>query len=323
MSGKIFNSHSEIMKLKSPFILLLILILTISCRHKPASSVNNASSDTASFPDEVTRFKAWKNNPVFKGTGSDTWDHKIRERGYILLEDGIYYLWYTGYRGDENSEKHLGLATSTDGLSWTRYKDNPIHSSGWVEDMCVLKHDSTYYMFAEGRGDTAHLLTSTDRIHWEEKGPLEIRYADGRPLSKGPYGTPAVYFENGIFYLFYERDDKAIWLATSTDMKVWTNKQDDPVVPAGPEAYDRAGVAMNQIIKYKGKYYGYYHATEFADWSEWTSCVVMSEDLIHWKKYPHNPIMRENKSSPLIVDDGQQLRLYTMHPEVCVHFPQK
>ena len=42
---------------------------------------------------------AWtpiRENPVFAGTGRDTWDHKIRERGYILVgDDGTYRLWYT------------------------------------------------------------------------------------------------------------------------------------------------------------------------------------------------------------------------------------
>ena len=113
-------------------------------------------------------------------------------------------------------------------------------------------------------------------------------------------------------------------LATSTDLKIWTNLQDDPVLELGPEKYDQEQVAMDQIIKYKGKYFAYYHASEYEDWRKpWTSCVAVSEDLVHWKKYSKNPIMRENKSSPILVHDGSKYRLYTMHPEVCVHFPGK
>jgi predicted GH43/DUF377 family glycosyl hydrolase len=300
---------------------LIMILIAVSCKGKSSSDNKKAKSDTTKFPAEITDFTAWSKNPVFSGTGTDTWDQKIRERGFILNEDGTYYLWYTGYKGDESVEKHLGLATSTDGLSWTRYKDNPIYDSGWVEDMSVIKHEGTYYMFAEGRGDTAHMMTSADRIHWEEKGPLDIRKSNGEPLGKGAYGTPAIWYEDGVWYLFYERDDLGIWLAVSSDMKVWTNKQDEPVIKMGPEIYDQFAVAMDQIIKYNSRYYGYYHATEFKDWHEWTSCVAMSDDLLHWEKYSKNPIMRENKSSPILVSDGEHYILYTMHPEVCVHFP--
>ena len=60
----------------------------------------------------------------------------------------------------------------------------------------------------------------------------------------------------------------------------------------GPEIYDQYAVAMDQVIKYKGFYYGYYHASAFKDWHEWSSDVAVSKDLMHWKKYPRNPIER-------------------------------
>jgi predicted GH43/DUF377 family glycosyl hydrolase len=280
------------------------------------------ATDSTDFPDELVHFVAYPHNPVFSGTDTTTWDRHIRERGWILKEDSVYHMWYTGYIKEED-EKHLGYATSADGLTWTRYPSNPIYAAGWVEDMCVIKSDSLYYMFSEGRGDTAHLLISPDRLHWTEKGRLDIRQTSGASIKPGPYGTPAVWKENGVWYLFYERDDHGIWLATSKDLKVWTNVQDDPVIPMGPDAFDQYAVAMDQVIKYQGRYYGYYHASAFADWREWTTSVAISEDLIHWKKYPGNPILRENKSSGIIVHDGKRYRLYTMHDKVNVHFPIK
>ena len=105
------------------------------------------------------------------------------------------------------------------------------------------------------------------------------------------------------------------------DLKTWTNVQDEPVLHAGPEAYDRHGVAMNQVIRYKGRYYGYYHATAFPDWREWSTNVAVSDDLVHWKKYPANPIIGNNRSSGILVFDGELYRLYTMHPEVNLYFP--
>ena len=306
-----------------PIIPLILLLLTGCKQTTSTSKSTEIETDPFQFPAEIVDFIPYENNPVLTGSGTDTWDQLIRERGYILRENGIYHMWYTGYREGLDSEKHLGYATSLDGMEWKKYEDNPIFDSGWVEDLCVVKRDSTYYMFAEGKDDIAHMLTSSDRIHWKEQGPLDVRYTNGESLTEGPYGTPTVWLENGVWYLFYERKDLGIWLATSTDLKKWVHLQDDPVIELGPEKYDQQQVALNQIIKYKGNYFAYYHASEYEDWRKpWTSCVAMSEDLIHWKKYSKNPIMRENKSSPILVFDGSDYRLYTMHPEICVHFPR-
>lgn len=296
---------------------LLFLLAIAILQYGNAQRLPAYTSD--GFAKALVTFTPYKNNPVFAGTGTDTWDKNIRERGYIIKEDSGYYLWYTGYTDNSSDVKYLGYATSTDGLTWTRYKDNPIYSDGWVEDMCVVKSAGVYYMFAEGRGDTAHMLTSTDRIHWTEQGDLDIRRKDGTPIKKGPFGTPCVMKEKDRWYLFYERDDLGIWLATSTNCKVWTNVQDEPVLKMGPEIYDQYAVAMNQVIKYDGLYYGYYHASAFKDWHEWSTNVAVSKDLVHWKKYAKNPIAGNDKSSGIIVNDGKSYRLYTMHPEVNVY----
>ncbi|MGN6437735.1 MAG: glycosylase [Agriterribacter sp.] len=288
----------------------------LSCK-APQQKEEQQAND---FPHELVHFTPLKNNPVFAGTNAATWDSLIRERGYILKEDSVYYLWYTGYNNQDET-KHLGLATSPDGLNWTRHPANPIHTTKWVEDMSVIKVDSVYYMFAEGKDDVAHLLTSTDRVHWTERGDLDIRKKNGEPIDKGAYGTPAIWRENNTWYLFYERGDLGIWLATSADLATWTNVQDEPVIKMGPDSYDQYAVAMNQVIKYNGKYYGYYHASAYKDWREWSTNVAVSNDLIHWKKYAGNPIVGNNTSSGILVNDGAQYRLYTMHPAVNVYFP--
>lgn len=279
------------------------------------------------FPSEMVSFAPVEGNPVFSGTGSDTWDKKIRERGFILFEDGLYKMWYTGYNPDLAKERFLGYATSNDGIHWDRYSDNPIFSKKWTEDMIVLKNEGTYYMYAEGDNDVAHLLTSPDGITWEEQGDLTILSTKGDTIP-GPYGTPVVWVENGKWHLFYERNDLGIWVATSSDKLNWKNIQDEPVIPLGPGKYDIAAVAANQVVKYKGRYFMYYHATDRMDWQHpsspvvWTSNVAMSGDLIHWTKYPGNPFIEGDHSSGILVFDGEKPCLYTMHPEVWRYNPE-
>ena len=281
------------------------------------------SQDAVTFPPELVKFVPLREQPVFAGGGKDAWDESIRERGWILRDGDVWKMWYTGYMRDRSKIMMLGYATSPDGITWTRHPKNPIHRDHWVEDMMVVKHDGKYFMFAEGQGDQAQLLTSDNGIDWKRIGPLDVRKKNGAPIAAGPYGTPTAWFENGVWRLFYERSDLGIWLATSKDMKVWTNVQDEPVIGVGPGEYDKNLVAMNQIVKHKGRYYGYYHGSAKSGPNKgfWSTGVATSTDLIHWEKYPGNPLQpaAQNKSSGILVHDGAGFRLYTMHAGVYVH----
>jgi hypothetical protein len=280
-----------------------------------AAAAGSAAGQEA--PWELVGWKPVGDKPVFTGTGEKTWDDRIRERGFILVgDDGTFHLWYTGYDGPAPATMSLGHATSPDGLHWTRDPRNPIFSGSWTEDVCVVRHEGGYQMFAEGKGDIAHRLSSPDGIHWTDHGSLDIRKTDGSPISPGPYGTPTALFENGTWHLFYERGDNGVWLATSRDLKTWTNVKDDPVLAMGPEPYDREAVAMNQVVRRGGYYYAFYHACDHRPWKDWTSNVARSRDLLHWDKYPGNPIVRDNCSSPIVVATPRGDRLYTMHPAV-------
>jgi len=303
--------------------LAFTMLMVNGCGDKKKKEIEQVSD----FPSELVDFVPINDNPVFTGTGIETWDSSIRERGYILKEDGIYKMWYTGYDGNDTSVKYLGYATSNDGIEWTRYPENPIFEDYWTEDVHVLKHNDTYYMVAEGVNDVSHMLTSPDGIHWQRQGDLDIRKVNGDPIGPGAYGTPTLWFENDKWYLFYEREDLGIWLAESKDRKIWTNIQDDPVIEMGPDKYDIYGVAINQIIKFKGRYYAYYHGTPDEDWTTWNSNVAVSDDLIHWTKYEHNPLFTKidgdnNISSPIVVQLGDKYRLYTMHSKVRVYNPK-
>jgi hypothetical protein len=291
-------------------------------------SLSTLTAVAEEFPRELVDFVPYEKNPVFTGRGEGHWDEKLNERGWILREDDLYRMWYTGTK--PGSSKKLGYATSPDGLTWTRYQDNPLYDEHWVEDMIVVKHDDTYYMFVEGdspgpvKGVQIDLLTSADGIRWKRHGKIDIRLTTGQPIPDVWAGTPTVWISEGVGYLLYElNNDEAIWLATSPDLKVWTNVQDEPVMRPGPGFYDKKWIAVNQFITHKGRYYIYYHGLGESG-GKWTTNVAMSTDLLNWKKYPHNPILptEADKSSGILVHDGEQYRLYTMHDQVHVHYPR-
>lgn len=275
------------------------------------------------FPASIVSWEPVAGNPVFRAEGRDTWDRKIRERGWIEREGAGYRLWYTGYNEARDPNRFLGLATSPDGLAWTRDPSNPIYSGSWVEDVCLVRDGGVRYLFAEGRNDRAHLLTSADGRLWNDRGTLDVRTTQGRPIPPGPFGTPTVWVDRGTWFFFYERGDRGVWLATSTDRQVWTNVSDEPVLKMGPDPYDKSAVAFDQVIRRDGVYYAFYHANAHQPWKEWTTCVARSRDLIHWEKYPGNPILGNNSSSAMLVETPEGDRLYSMHPDVRLHVHPK
>lgn len=286
-----------------------------------------ASAPAGDFPPELTHWQPRPGNPIFTASGSGHWDVKIRERGWILRDGDRWQLWYTGYDGTREGVKSLGYATSSDGLHWNRSGDAPIYRESWVEDMCVLRVDGVYHMFAEGFQDQAQRLTSPDGVHWTRAGTLDVRLTDGSPIPEGPYGTPTVWHENGVWNLFYERRDAGIWLARSRDLKVWTNLQDEPVMSPGPDEFDQDLIAMNQVLKYKGRYYAVIHGArkppQPGQPSLWATGLAGSDNLVHWEKYAANPLrpISENRSSGLLIPVGDGFRLYTMHNQVDVFDP--
>lgn len=300
-------------------------LLVAGCRPAPETPAVAPAGPTP-FPRELVAFAPHGDGPVFAGAGPGHWDAKIRERGWVLRDGDGYKLYYTGYDGTPTGRRMLGLATSPDGVAWTRHPGNPLLPDLWVEDVMVAKDGDRYLMFAEGEGDRAHLLASADGVTWEPLGRLDVRLADGRSIPDGPYGTPAALKDGARWLLFYERSDRGVWLAASADLTVWTNVRDEPVLTPGPAAYDRDMIALNQVVRHGGRYYAYYHgcATDGPDARKWSVAVAASDDLLRWEKYPGNPLLpvAENKSSGTLVDTGSGVRLYTTHPAVYVHVPR-
>ena len=269
-------------------------------------------------------FEPVSGNPVF-AAAEGKWDAKIRERGWILKEESGWKLWYTGYDPDQQpTTMSLGLATSSDGIKWHRSSEHPIVDDFWIEDIMVVKRGDEYFMLAEGAQDQSQLLKSTDGVQWERMGTLDVRLSNGQPIPSGPFGTPTAFFENGVWNLFYERRDAGIWLARSTDMKIWTNVSDEPMVLPGPETFDSRMIAMNQVIRIGDTYVAVLHGTGSPEKPrQWCTYLATSQDLVHWTKDVRGPLRptSENKSSGQLVRDGHRWRLYTMHDKVDLHLP--
>jgi hypothetical protein len=252
-------------------------------------------------------------NPVFVPGPSGAWDENIRERLWVLREDGRYHAWYGGWRGtyDKNSPNllHLGYATSDDGVHWTKHPGNPVFDQRWTEDVCVVKTGDTYYLYAEdetANRTVIHLLTSRDKVHWTPRGAV-LEAAGGIGWEKGYVGTPLAWREADRWFLIYEGGPpNAIGLATSRDGISWNRDPGNPVLTAaGERDWPTRGIVPQGVVKIGGAYHLFYHAYHDA----WKTGYAASHDLHRWVRHPANPILPDK--SAVVLDAGDRYLLYT------------
>jgi hypothetical protein len=120
----------------------------------------NSSGNTNS----LTSFT--KDRLVLSVGAAGSWDADKVGRPSVLLEGGVYKMWYDGQR---NGARHVGYATSTDGVTFTKHPSNPVVLNAGAVD--VKKVGSVYVMVAEG-GDGTYWYTSPDGVCWAAKGRL-------------------------------------------------------------------------------------------------------------------------------------------------------
>ena len=93
-------------------------------------------------------------DPVLLVGPATDWDaHRVIDP-IVLLTNSGYEMWYTGLKGPitANTEQKIGYATSTDGITWDKWPDNPIleDSFKWGKGIyggTVLKFDESYHFW--------------------------------------------------------------------------------------------------------------------------------------------------------------------------------
>lgn len=120
----------------------------------------------------------YTNNPVIS-PGPLSWDSMLLYPKSIIIKEGTYYLYYIGYQSW--SVNQVGLATSTDGINWTKSSFNPILSMGtpssaWdtnsIIDMEVEKVGKTYEAYYVSSNASTYGIgycTSPDGVNWTKR----------------------------------------------------------------------------------------------------------------------------------------------------------
>ena len=202
-----------------------------------------------------------------KGSGAvlqataDAWDSTEVRYPSVVNNGGNYLMVYQG----TGAGTALGLATSTDGMNWTKHSGavlttQGVHSAYVPGTLLYLSGQYVLYYTVDGY---IGRMTSTDGVSWNDGGA--VFSPSGNSVT---YSRPAVIYDGTKYRMWYTRIADAndgtegtsglysvtIGYADSPDGETWTT-YGNPIFTAGAAgAWDRPGVG-DPSVSYDGTTY--------------------------------------------------------------------
>lgn len=176
---------------------------------------------------DLQHWEKYKNNPVIV-MSSQGWESSYGGLffGSIIKVDDMYYLYYSSfYDKSLGNRAQIGVAFSTDGVNWRKYRDNPIvkadisNSEYHCAYPYVIKIGKLYYMYYSVTSkdvwwacDQYRVAVSEDGLNWTKKG---IVLEKGNNVSDPDYGLTESC-------MVYPAKDGYVMCYSAAGVKEWT-----------------------------------------------------------------------------------------------------
>lgn len=220
----------------------------------------------------------------------------------VAVENGRYRMWYCGSRGEVGDRVFsIGLATSTDGVRFTRYGHAPVYSFGDGRhsvltptllrgaDGSVLRESGRLRMWfaaadlthADAR-HTLHDSTSADGMSWT---------TPSAPLLADVY-APTVLRIGDSYHMWYAdvaSDPWCIRYVRSADGRTW-DVTPEPALVIDQE-WERGRLFYPTVLRAGDVFVMWYGSYDARRSDMMTALgVAVSDDGLRWRKSARNPV---------------------------------
>lgn len=153
--------------------------------------------------------------PVLFPADGAAWERGGLYKPYICEQDGVYYLFYNAKTEDVPWHERIGVATSPDLDTWTRYSGNPLIENGppgaaddrFAADPVVLRHDGRWAMFYYGystdRAARDLLALGDDPFHFNKIAAPLIDVGPPGSVDETYAHKPGIIYHDDALYHFY------------------------------------------------------------------------------------------------------------------------
>jgi uncharacterized repeat protein (TIGR01451 family) len=250
---------------------------------------------TLTVEGQICNLTKHTGNPILSVGAGGSWDDDDAWGPAVLKEEGSYKMWYTG--DDGSNPSRIGLATSTNGITWTKSLSNPVLSPSqtWetngVSGASVISDSGLYKMWYTGFDSSwvarIGYATSPDGINW-------TKYGSNPVLSVGASGSwededvsePTVIKEGSTYHMWYTGYDGATYRighATSGDGINWTRDPANPVLDIGPPGgWDWLDVYGPSVVAYNDVYLLWYSGETLP--LAWQTGYALSSNGSDWTR---------------------------------------
>ena len=151
------------------------------------------------FSDDGVTWEKYQGNPILDISPPGDWDSLYVRAPIVWKENASWKMIFTGCDAFDSSHYQIGLALSSDGISWTKFEGNPVfddlnpantnrfgqhETEGWG----LIRDEDGYYLFyspVSRKPRQIWIAHSTDLIAWKPVSTRPVLPSEGFPWQLG------------------------------------------------------------------------------------------------------------------------------------------